>query len=163
MKKSILLLFAALATLVVGCQKEEFGGGQEQQEGQDQEQEVLKVEIDGIWYNLVSKTKQAEVTFKGDYYYSYSNEYSSPITIPAIVTYNGVKYSVTSIGESAFSGCTKLLDVYCYAETVPGTGANTFNGSNPEYATLHVPASALNTYKSTAPWSNFGKIVPLTD
>ena len=71
--------------------------------------------------------------------------------------------STRSVGREAFAGCPELTDIYCHAETVPGTNAYAFHGSNPEYATLHVPASALNTYKSTAPWSNFGKIVPLTD
>ena len=64
-----------------------------------------KVEINGIWYNLVSKAKQAEVTFKGDSWSSYSGEYSGDITIPATITYEGAEYSVTSIGEQAFYGC----------------------------------------------------------
>ena len=319
MKKTLLLLFAAFATLVTNAQ--------------------TKVEINGIWYNLVSKAKQAEVTYKG------SGEYSGSITIPATVTYEGVNYSVTrignwafeeysglttinipesvtsigdgafyycrglttinipesvtsigdnafnycssltainipegvtsigdytfancsrlteitipegvtSIGFSAFSGCSsltainipegvtsiggytfsgcsgltaitipegvtsignnafegcsgltaitipggvtsiessafygcsslttivlpesvkyirseafancsELLDVYCYAETVPSTSADAFDGSYIEHATLHVPASAMNSYKTTAPWSEFGTIVEL--
>ena len=70
--------------------------------------------------------------------------------------------SVTSIGEYAFSGCSKLIDVYCYAEKVPSTESNAFNGSYPENATLHVPAASIDSYKATAPWSGFGKIVALT-
>ena len=301
MKKNILLLFAAFATLAASAQ--------------------TKVEIDGIWYNLISKAKQAEVTYRGSSYNSYSNEYTGVVTIPATVTHNGVEYSVTSIGgsafrdcssltaitlpesvtsigssafsgcssltaitipegvtsiefqafwgcssltaitipegvtsiglqafwgcssltainipegvtsigQSAFSGCRKLTainipensqltsigyeafegcsgltsisipegvtsigeyafsscnslttivlpksvgyisskafagcpeltDVYCYAETVPSTYSNAFDGSYPEYATLHVPASAINSYMATAPWSSFGTI-----
>ena len=64
---------------------------------------------------------------------------------------------VTSIGERAFYGCSSLTDVYCYAEEVPTTQTNAFNNSNIENATLHVPAKALNAYKTTAPWSSFGK------
>ena len=70
--------------------------------------------------------------------------------------------SVTSIGESAFSGCPELLDVYCYAEQVPSTQSNAFNGSYPEYANLHVPDASVDSYKATAPWSSFGKIVGLS-
>ena len=69
--------------------------------------------------------------------------------------------SLSSIGYSAFARCSELLDVYCYAENVPKTVGNAFGGSYPEYATLHVPANAINSYKATAPWSNFGTIVNL--
>ena len=59
--------------------------------------------------------------------------------------------------------CFKLADVYCYAEKVPLTDANIFVSSPIEYATLHVPQASLEAYKTTAPWSGFGTIVPLTD
>ena len=214
-----------------------------------------KVEIDGIWYNLIKKVKTAEVIYKGNSPDSYSNEYSGSITIPATVTHNGVEYNVTSIGgdafaycssltaitipegvtsignsafayctnltditlpesvtsignsafrdcssltditlpegvtsigerafggcssltaivlpknvkyiySEAFAGCSELTDVYCYAESVPSTKADAFDGSYPEYATLHVPTNALGSYKATAPWNCFGNIVCLTD
>ena len=233
MKKSILLLFAALLPLVASAEK---------------------VEINGIWYHLVPKAKQAEVTYQGDNSWDY-NEYSGSITLPATVTYNGVAYSVTSIGDwafldcssltsitipegvtsigwnafsgcssltaitipegvtsigdyafagcssltsitipegvtsigwsafnecssltaivlpknlnyidsKAFANCSELLDVYCYAEEVPSTEADAFDSSFPKYVTLYVPASALETYKTTSPWSSFGTIVSLTD
>ena len=70
--------------------------------------------------------------------------------------------SVKSIGNSAFEYCSELLDVYCYAENVPSTGSNAFYGSYPEYATLHVPAASIDSYKASAPWRWFGKIVALT-
>ena len=311
MKKHLLFLFATLLPLVASAQK---------------------VEIDGIWYNLIAKAKQAEVTFKGNSYNEYDDEYSGSITIPATVTYDGVEYNVTSIGDESFRGCnwltaisipesvtsigelafhgcnkltdinipegvtsigenafrycrnltdinipkgvtkiqdytfsectsltnitlpegvtsigniafsdctsltiggsafdgcisltnitipegvtsillyafrncrsltnitipegvtsidsetfygctslttivlpksvkyvfskafancSELTDVYCYAESVPSTKADAFDGSYPEYATLYVPTSALNDYKSSAPWSSFGTI-----
>lgn len=52
-----------------------------------------------------------------------------------------------------------MTDVYCYAEKVPTTKSNAFEGSYIEFATLHVPASALEQYKATTPWSCFGTIV----
>ncbi|MBR3859288.1 MAG: leucine-rich repeat domain-containing protein, partial [Bacteroidaceae bacterium] len=66
--------------------------------------------------------------------------------------------SVKSIGSEAFADCSELTDVYCNAETVPSTYADAFDGSYIEYATLHVPVSAVNEYKDAAPWSSFGTI-----
>ena len=71
--------------------------------------------------------------------------------------------SVKDIYSNAFANCPELTDVYCYAESVPSTEADAFDGSYPEYVTLHVPAGALETYKSKAPWSSFGTIVSLTE
>ena len=70
--------------------------------------------------------------------------------------------TVTSIGMMAFAGCN-LSDVYCYAEQVPATQTwdYVFSWSNQENATLHVPASAIESYKATEPWSAFGNIVEL--
>ena len=71
--------------------------------------------------------------------------------------------SVTSIGDYAFSGCSGLTDVHCLAEDVPETSSNTFNSSPIGSATLHVPASAFEAYKTTVPWNRFGAIVGLTE
>ena len=62
------------------------------------------VEIDGIYYNLVSKTKNAEVTKN-------PNKYTGTVVIPESVTYENVNYSVTSIGDEAFRGCKDLVSV----------------------------------------------------
>ena len=53
------------------------------------------VKVDGIYYNIVTKVKTAEVT-EGD------NEYSGDVTIPETITVDKVVYNVTSIGRSAF-------------------------------------------------------------
>ena len=67
---------------------------------------------------------------------------------------------VTSIGDYAFSGCSSLQNMYCYAKTVPETGETVFKESNIDNATLHVPASVLNNYMTTAPWNEFAKTIP---
>ena len=66
--------------------------------------------------------------------------------------------SVTSIENSAFSFCSNLKEVYCYAEKVPYTLSNAFQSSNTPNAILYVPASAIDDYKATRPWSEFGTI-----
>ena len=98
------------------------------------------------------------------------------ITIPEGVTainYRGI-YScselewvsipstVTSIGEEVLADCESLKDVYCYAKQVPETGEDVFDNTPIEEATLHVPADAIEAYRTTAPWSSFGTIVALT-
>ena len=62
------------------------------------------VEINGIYYNLVSKIQEAEVT-------SNPNKYTGSVVIPEKVTYENVEYSVTSIGSDAFYGCSGLTSV----------------------------------------------------
>ncbi len=58
--------------------------------------------IDGIYYNF--SDSKAEVTYGT----TTSNSYSGDVAIPATVTYNGSSYSVTSIGNYAFYGCSGL-------------------------------------------------------
>lgn len=70
---------------------------------------------------------------------------------------------VTSIGSSAFSYCAELADVYCYAEAVPTTEGSVFEETSIENATLHVPASAIDAYKASEPWSKFGTIEELDE
>lgn len=64
--------------------------------------------------------------------------------------------SVTSIGEGIFIDCYNFSDIYCYAEEVPSIDSYAFSYSNIQDATLHVPGSALLSYKETYPWSSFG-------
>ena len=70
---------------------------------------------------------------------------------------------MTSIGDMAFAYCTNIENVYCYAEEVPSTDYSAFSGYIIENATLHVPASAIEAYKTTAPWSDFGTIKAIED
>ncbi|MBR6320397.1 MAG: leucine-rich repeat protein [Prevotella sp.] len=62
------------------------------------------VEINGLYYYLIAKAKKAEVT-------SNPNKYTNSVVIPKSVTYNGLEYNVTSIGESAFGSCYNLTSI----------------------------------------------------
>ena len=62
------------------------------------------VEINGIWYNLITKARVAEVT-------SGTNKYTGDVVIPEIIKYEDVTYSVTSIGNYAFEKCSGLTSV----------------------------------------------------
>lgn len=67
---------------------------------------------------------------------------------------------VTSIGSKAFS--PDIKDIYCYATSVPSANMS-FEAVDLEFATLHVPASAIDSYRSTEPWSKFGNIVGIEE
>ena len=79
--------------------------------------------------------------------------------LTSVIIGNGV----TSIDRYAFGGCSEILDVYCYAENVPSTDSEAFQSSSIADATLHVPATSVESYRVTSPWSGFGKIVALTE
>ena len=68
-------------------------------------------EVNGIFYNKDDWNNTASVTYGGDYPNYYYDEYSGAVTIPTEVTYEGITYSVTSIGEYAFWGCSGLTSV----------------------------------------------------
>lgn len=69
-------------------------------------------EVDGIYYRYTSSTdKTVSVSFRGDRYNDYSNEYTGSVVIPSSVTYGGTTYSVTSIGYEAFRYCSGLTSV----------------------------------------------------
>lgn len=66
--------------------------------------------------------------------------------------------SVNEIRVRAFAECSELETVYCYAKDMPSTDRNAFLDSYVNYSSLYVPEKLLETYKSTAPWSDFGTI-----
>ncbi len=117
MKKIFLLMLALLASMTL---------------------QAYDAEIDGIFYNFHGN--EAEVTFKSKEYKvttrynpethnsetKYSN-YSGVIKIPESVTYEGVIYKVTSIGESAFYGCGGLTNIDI-PNSVTSIGKDAFSG-----------------------------------
>ena len=130
-------------------------------------------EIDGLKYEICESNTVSIMSSKS----------FCDVVIPDQVTFNGVPYSVTAIGDyafeccyiysitipnsvryigsSAFKDCGGLIDVYCYAETIPETNRNAFGSDVLSNATLHVPESPLSTYNNTEPWCYFKEIVPL--
>ena len=68
-------------------------------------------EVDGIFYDLNKADKTATVTYKGDSYDAYDSEYAGDVVIPKAVTYNGITYSVTSLGDFCFEDCEGLTSI----------------------------------------------------
>ena len=97
------------------------------------------VEVDGIYYNLDSKAKTAEVTKN-------LSGYLGDIVIPKSFEYVGTTYSVTAIGNSAFYNCSDLISVI-----IPGSvisiGRYAFYGCNSlTSATIPVSVTAIGEH-----------------
>ncbi len=120
-------------------------------------------EVGGIYYNILAdKTNEVEVTHQGSYWEFIYNSYSGSVTIPATVTYNGIAYSVTSIGGGAFYECPNLTSV-----TIPNS-VTSIEGSAfaecPNLTSITIPNSvtsigeyafhATGIYNDASNWEN---------
>ena len=65
---------------------------------------AIPVNINGIAYNISTSEKTAEVVGPSTYY-------KGDIVIPSSFDYEGENYTVTSIGENAFSFCSSLTSI----------------------------------------------------
>ena len=79
------------------------------------------VKIDGIYYNLISKGKTAEVTK------NVKDKYSGDVVIPSSITVEGQEYPVAIIGKSAFSDCSSLTSI-TIPNSVTSIGESAFQG-----------------------------------
>ena len=98
MKKKLTFLFAVLLSMV---SIKSFA------------HDIAVANSDGktIYYIYTNNNTELAVSYRGSDSDYYSNRYSGDVAIPETVTYNGITYSVTSIGFGAFSDCSSLTSI----------------------------------------------------
>ena len=100
-------------------------------------------EVDGIFYNILSSTDlTVEVTCKGAYSYSYSDEYSGVVIIPSTITHEDKVYGVIGIGSNAFGYCRSLTSV-----TIPNSVTSIGGGAFGDCSSL-ISVSISNSITS---------------
>ena len=93
--------------------------------------------VDGIAYNYNEDSTSVTVTSGGNYV--------EAVIIPESVTYDGSTYSVTSIGDYAFSGCRGLTSVII-PNSVTSIGERAFNNCN-GLTSVTIPNSVMTIGK----------------
>ena len=94
------------------------------------------VEIDGIYYYLITKGEVAEVN-------GHPDGYSGSVVIPESITYEGAEYSVTSIGAAAFASCPYLTSV-TIPNSVTSIGKSAFSSCSGLIRLVHWENASLS-------------------
>ena len=68
--------------------------------------------------------------------------------------------NLKTINAYAFSACSGITSVYCYA-VEPPTANNAAYSYDVMHTRLRVPAESLDKYKSSTTWKEFGEVLPL--
>ena len=109
--------------------------------------------VDGVRYSV--NDDNTTVTVAG---YPSGSKPTGDLTIPESVTYGGISYPVTSIGNRAFSDCSGLTRINAYPNPEKvRTGEDAFFGV-PKDGTLHVLPKCLSAYRTASQWKDFTNV-----
>ena len=144
MKKQLLLLAMILLPLIASAH----------------DIEVKNADGVTIYYNYFNNGTELEVAFRGSSYNDYFNEYQGNVAIPEEVTFMNRTRRVTSIGYSAFEGCSGLTTV-TIPNSVTSIGERAFQSCiGLTKVTLNCNAIASKSYSSSSTLSSiFGSQV----
>ena len=134
--------------------------------------------IDGIRYRIYTDEGIASV-WDADLLDPGTTESSYSVTIPSVISYNGVAYPVSGIDNRAFANCEAMTEI-TIPSSITSIGDRPFYGYNltsvtvqrsiPIYinentfpgcenATLYVPYGCKALYEADEYWNRFGEII----
>lgn len=137
LNKIVLALFVGLLASVTAVAQSDFSTG-------------------GLFYKITDATNH-KVAVSPELAASpyYTTPPSSDIVIPATVTNGTDTYTVESIADHAFDGCTGITSIKLSAATPYVINANVFEGVTLSGIKLIVPQAAKAAYKAAAVWNGF--------
>ena len=128
----------------------------------------------GSWCGMYFGNREANPLYVSDAtLYVEGNAITGDILIPtpvdaiadyAFAGYKGITSvtmtsDVSSIGISAFNGCSNLLSVYCKSDTPPTLrSVDTFEGNAAERK-IYVPVQSVESYKKAENWSAYADVI----
>ena len=102
-------------------------------------------QVDGIFYDKLGISEVAVTSSN-----SSSNKYSGNVVIPSSVKYNGVTYSVISIGDLAFNSCSSLTSIQI-PNSVTSIGEWAFYNCS-SLTSIQIPNSVTSIGAETFSW-----------
>ena len=137
LNKIVLALFVGLLASVTAVAQSDFNTG-------------------GLFYKITDATNH-KVAVSPELAASpyYTTAPSGNIVIPATVTNGTDTYTVETIADHAFDGCTGITSIKLSAVTPYVINANVFEGVTLSGIKLIVPQAAKAAYKAAAVWSGF--------
>lgn len=91
-----------------------------------------------------------------------TGSYSGVITLPTTVIIQGETYTVTGVGQNAFSGCSNLTELHVVSDDVMTADATAFSDIK-NTCHLYVPALDKPEYEESTGWKEFRTMTGILD